>query len=164
MKIATTSKRRALWWLGKPTTWVWLSQQPIVVLPLAFTCLGLVMLPVAMYGTEKAAQFYGAFFGAVATLIAVVLGGLLTAALTRQRDDLQRQQAVIASARMVAAEVDSLRVTLNRQRGSRPSPQVFFCFLGGGNRSLAQRGANLELRKPATILSNTGSDTSALGT
>jgi hypothetical protein len=60
--------------------------------------IALVLIPVLVWGRERAPEFFGAFVAAIVAAIAVVLGAFYQASLTRQRDDEIRKQEQHANA------------------------------------------------------------------
>jgi hypothetical protein len=77
-------------------------QSPIVrsVAPsLIWVAVGIaVALPLYIWGSDKAPEFYGAFVAAIVAAVAVILGSYYQAELTRRRDDVLREQDKIACA------------------------------------------------------------------
>ena len=55
-------------------------------------------IPLLIWGSDKAPEFYGAFTAAIVAAIAVILGAYYQAELTRRRDDTIARQAQIAEA------------------------------------------------------------------
>ncbi|MEI9991866.1 MAG: hypothetical protein WDM86_17745 [Rhizomicrobium sp.] len=55
-------------------------------------------IPIALWGSDKAPEFYGAFTAAIVAAVAVVLGAYYQDELTRRRDDILRKQDATAEA------------------------------------------------------------------
>jgi len=55
-------------------------------------------IPLFLWGSDKAPEFYGAFVAAIVAAIAVILGAYYQAELTRRRDDAIQQREQIAEA------------------------------------------------------------------
>ncbi len=62
-----------------------------------------------LLNAEGAASFYGSHLAALAALVSVVVGNMLTAGLTLQPDDRLREQSVVAAARVAALELEGLQ-------------------------------------------------------
>jgi len=69
---------------------------PIVVVPISVATLGLVFVPIFVWGTDHAAEFYGAFVAAIVAAGAVVGTTFLQARLaSRERTALRKEEALI---------------------------------------------------------------------
>jgi hypothetical protein len=97
--------------------WKWAEQSPVIIAPIFAIFLALVFLPFAVAGTDKAAEFYGAFAAAIVAAIAVILGASYQAHLTRRRDDEVRVAELVVAAKEIFLWLDKSIFELERAYG-----------------------------------------------